>query len=139
MAKKLSAFEKKFASERAKGAKTFMFNGKSYNTKTKAGGSKKSPSLPKTTSVTPTARPAGPKSDNSRPSFSGLSGVGKAKKAFKPEVMKSATNKAFSKMKDMETLSNFRQKESRRAADEGSNKGLKKKIGKFMLGKAYKG
>lgn len=46
-------------------------------------------------------------------------------------------------MRDTETLNTFRQKESRRASDEATGKAnapkVKRAIGKFMLGKGYKG
>ena len=69
---------------------------------------------------------------SSGPSFRGGGpAIAKSKKLSPP--------KAWTKMADMGALSNFRQKESRRAADEDSNRGFKKTVGKLMLGKGYKG
>ena len=158
MAKKLSKFGSAFDKARKSGASEFDFGGKKFNTKMKGESSSKKKSskskLPATTSVTPTARPS------NEPAGKGyLSGP--SKRGGGPKIAPSQANIDKRKargvgpndaakvkkaifgdggfMKDKESLNNFRQKEARRAADEGSNKGVGKKIGKFMLGKGYKG
>jgi hypothetical protein len=83
----MAGFKSTFAAARKAGKKEFTWNGKSYNTKLKAEGSKKS-SLPAKTNVIPKSRPSNekvplPKSrdsailgkSSSRPSFSGMAAV----------------------------------------------------------------
>lgn len=149
MAKKLSAFEKAFASERKKGSKTFQFGGKSYNTKLKGEDKPKSKSkvdLPKS-APTPTARPSKiTMTGNSGPS-SRYTPKGKSEALSRSPAAKSFYNPPANPVKpimsDMVSMNDFKDKESRRSSDYSIGKAnapnVKRAIGKFALGKGYKG
>ena len=110
MAKKLSKFGAKFKEARDKGEKVFNFGGKSYNTKMKGEGNKKSSSrLPKTTDVKPTARPEFKQDMNPLKSgipVAGGLGVKPGQRPKKSEPLKESSPAARDKRKSLAYIKN---------------------------------
>lgn len=135
----MSKFGEAFAKARKGGAKEFAFGGKKYNTKMKGEGdsSKKKSSLPSTAKVGP-SKPMMQKNPNMNAQFS-ADAMSRSPKV--PAKKTTSAVKPF--MKDTSTLNDFKQKEARRSSDEKTGAAnapkVKKAIGKFMLGKGYKG